>query len=276
MTTLDFLRLSSEERDAAYNNMAAVADSAHQLAQFDVRSQAWMARSAVCADLRYGTADRQLWDYFAGPLGADTLLFIHGGYWQSRHKDSFRFIAEGPMGHGLSVALIGYSLAPQARMDAMVQEVRQGVAAVRSHAQEHGGNGRILLCGWSAGAHLAAMALDCEGVVAGLGISGIYDLEPVRHTALNTALQLSEEDVRHLSPLRHPPVAKPFVVAYGALELPQLKAQSEAFACHRQTRTEHRVCIEHADHFSVLNALAQPQSELLRTLLQASTAIAAD
>jgi hypothetical protein len=32
------------------------------------------------------------------------LVFIHGGYWQMNAKESFAFIAEGPLAHGINVA----------------------------------------------------------------------------------------------------------------------------------------------------------------------------
>jgi hypothetical protein len=44
------------------------------------------------------------------------------------------------------------------------------------------------------------MGLNCEGVVAGLGISGIYDLAPIAHTYLNQALRLSGAEIEQLSP----------------------------------------------------------------------------
>lgn len=202
-------------------------------------------------------------------MGAPTLLFIHGGYWQMRHKNTFRFVAEGALQQGLNAALMGYTLAPQATLTQIVQEVRAGVAAVRAHATARGAADAILLCGWSAGGHLTAMGLDAQGVVAGLGISGIYDVGPIQHNYLNAALQLSDTEVAQLSPLRLPVVQKPFVTAYGTAELPQLQAQSQAFAAYRSSAPSDTVLpVPDANHFSILNALAQPHGVLLQALLQ--------
>ncbi|WP_159916017.1 alpha/beta hydrolase [Pantoea sp. 18069] len=254
-------------RDAAYDNTAAVRDSAAQLAGFDARSDALVARVVGQIDQRYGAAQRQVFDYFAGRADAPTLLFIHGGYWQMRHKNSFRFVAEGALALGINAALLGYTLAPQASLAQIVQEVRQGIAAVRAHAQMLGRSGDVLLCGWSAGGHLAALGLGCEGVRAGLGISGIYDLAPLQHTYLNAALQLTPAEVQTLSPLHLPPVNKPFVTAFGTAELAQLQAQSQAFARYREGCAGGLLAVEDADHFSILNALADSQGALLQRLI---------
>ena len=261
--------LSLKVSDADYDNAAAVRDSEQQLADFEVRSNALVARVTAQLDMVYGLAERQRYDFFPGRSGAPVLLFIHGGYWQMRHKNTFRFVAEGALAKGLHAALIGYTLAPQANLARIVLEVHQGIAAVRAQALNQGGSGEVLLCGWSAGGHLAAMGLACAGVVAGLGISGIYDLAPLRQTVLNHALQLTAMDVHTLSPLRLPLVRKPFVTAYGTAELPQLQAQSRAFAEYRGTLPAAAEPVLGADHFSILNALAARDGSLLQRLLVA-------
>jgi len=195
----DFLQLSQAQRDAAYNNSAAVANSTAQMQAFEARSAVLAQHAGAQLDLRYGPLPRQQFDFFAGPAHADTLLFIHGGYWQMRHKNSFRFVVEGALAQGLSAALIGYTLAPAARLQDITAQVHSGISAVSAHAQSQGHSGRIRLCGWSAGGHLTALSMAHAAVVAGLGISGIYDLEPIRHTYLNHALQLSDTEARALA-----------------------------------------------------------------------------
>ena len=263
------LHLDDAARKAAYDNTSAVSNSAAQLAEFEARSAAILQKTAADWDVPYGPAERQKFDFLPGNNGAATLVFIHGGYWQMRHKNTFRFIAEGALQHGLNVALIGYTLAPQATLTQIVLEVRDGIAAVRAHAVQSGGADRLLLCGWSAGGHLTAMCLDAPGVAAGLGMSGIYDLGPIAHNYLNHALQLTEAEIAQLSPLRLTVVDKPFVTAYGTAELPQLQAQSQAFAAYRQAQAKDVVlAVEGADHFSILNDLAIADGALLQALLQ--------
>jgi acetyl esterase/lipase len=261
------LHHTASERRAAYDNTAAVPDAARQLAAFEARSAALVARAEARLDMRYGPGERQTFDHFPGRDGAPTLLFIHGGYWQMRHKNTFRFVVEGALARGLHGALIGYTLAPEASLSRIVAQVRDGVAAVRAHVARAGGNGEILVCGWSAGAHLAAMALDGEGVTAGLGLSGIYDLEPLRQTPLNDALRLTDDEVEALSPLRLATVARPFVIAHGTAELPALQSQSRAFARHRAHCAGGACPVPGADHFSILDALAATDGVLLAQLV---------
>ena len=262
------LHLHEAARNAAYDNTRAVANSAAQLADFEARSAALLQKTAADWDVPYGPGERQKFDFIAGKKGAATLLFIHGGYWQMRHKNTFRFVVQGALEQGLNAALVGYTLAPHASLTQIAQEVRTSIAAVRTHALQQAGTDRILLCGWSAGGHLTALCLDAPGVVAGLGVSSIYDLGPIQHNNLNVALQLSDVEVSTLSPLRLPLVPKPFVTAYGTAELPQLQAQSQAFAAYRNMQAHDQLlAVSGADHFSILNALAQSDGALLQALL---------
>jgi len=71
--------------------------------------------------------ERNRIDFLKAADTAPTLLFIHGGYWQARAKEVFTVVAEGPMAHGINVALIGYTLAPDATLDEIVTEIHAGI-----------------------------------------------------------------------------------------------------------------------------------------------------
>src|SRR5258705_9499769 len=87
--------------DAAYNNGAAVRNSAQIVTDWQARSDRLRARHAATMDLRYGPAERNRIDLFpAGPAAAPLLVFIHGGYWQMRAKEVFSFVATGPLAPG--------------------------------------------------------------------------------------------------------------------------------------------------------------------------------
>jgi hypothetical protein len=113
---------------------------------------------------------------------------------------------------------------------------------------------------------VTALALEHPAVSAGLAISGIFELAPIRDTNLNAALKLSDDEVVELSPMRRPVVHKPLAIAYGSAELPELRRQSRDF--HALRSVAHApgalLPVPGADHFRVLEALRVPGGSLLR------------
>jgi arylformamidase len=226
-------------------------------------------------DLRYGPRERNRIDFLKAREHAPTLLFIHGGYWQARAKEVFTVMAEGPMAHGINVALIGYTLAPDATLDEIVAEIHQGLDFLAEELPALGGDpSRIVVSGWSAGGHLTSTALSHRHVKAGMAISGIYDLEPIRHSYLNVKLGLDEAMSRRNSPMMQAGGAmKPLSLVAGSAELPLLRQQTADFAAHR-ARYGLPVSYEEipgADHFTIMNELMSPTGRittLIRQLLE--------
>jgi arylformamidase len=213
-------RLSQAERDASYDNNRAVANSAALIEQRNAASAAFRQAHADHLDIPYGKRDRAKFDlYPAKSSAAPCLVFIHGGYWQRNRREDFAAFAAGVMAHGWSVAMPGYSLAPEATLAEIVSEIDHSLTWLAAHGPKHGlASGEIVVSGWSAGGHLAAMALAHPAVVAGVAISGVFDLAPIRETYLNEKLQLSDEEVKSLSPLILAPVNKPLILSYGTRE----------------------------------------------------------
>ena len=151
-------------------------------------------------DIRYGARERNRIDFLSSEPSAPTLVFVHGGYWQSRTKETFAFCAAGPLSHGINVAFIGYTLAPEASLDQIVAEIRSAVDYLVQDLPELVGNpSHIVLSGWSAGGNLSCMTLDHPYVKAGLLISGLYDLEPRVNILLNLSPLLRATNTRVLS-----------------------------------------------------------------------------
>ena len=95
-------RLTQAERNAAYDNNAATADSAALVAARNAASAAFRAEHSGHLDLAYGSRERQKWDiYPAADPGAPVLIFIHGGYWQRNAREFFAIMAEGALQRGL-------------------------------------------------------------------------------------------------------------------------------------------------------------------------------
>lgn len=265
--------MTREELDAAYNNTAAVKHSAATLADWTRRSADLRAAHPELLNLSYGPRPRNKIDLFrCGKQNAPLFVFIHGGYWQRNSKEIFSCMAEGPLAHGFDAAIIGYTLAPEATLTEIVAETHAAIRWLRSQGPRHGvGNAALVVSGWSAGGHLAAMAMSLEEVDAGFPISGIFDIEPCRLNYLNEKLRLSEKEVETLSPIRHlPKEAKPMIIAFGASELPELQRQSRDYARVRgeaglPTRL---LALATHDHFSILEELHKPGGKLTAALFR--------
>ena len=244
--------------DAAYNNGAAVKNSAQIVADWQARSERVRAQYPDGLDLHYGPAPRNRIDLFQAKKDAPLLVFIHGGYWQMRSKELFAFLVPGPLAHGINVALVGYTLAPEKRLDGIVGEIMSAISYLDSRANH------VIVSGWSAGGHLTAMAMQHRAANAGLAISGLYDLEPIRHCYVNEKLGLDELEARRNSPISAPAFSEPIVVAYGANELPELRRQSEEYA--RSVKQARLLALPKHDHFTILEELASPTGVLTREL----------
>ncbi len=267
----DWAALDQVQRDAAYNNNAAVADSAAWIEKRNRDSAAYRAAHPDNLDLAFGTAERTAFDlYPAANSQAPCLVFIHGGYWQRNSRELFACFAEGPAAVGWSVAIPGYTLAPQANMRTIVAEIGQALDWLADYGPGHGIAGPLIVAGWSAGAQLAALHLAHPRVLAGIAISGIYELAPLRDTNLNQALNLTDDDIAEFSPLRRDVVHKPLVISVGSAELPALVHDAWEFYGLRSSRSApgRLLSVAEADHFSILQELQKPSGALVRAALE--------
>ena len=254
-------------RDAAYDNLAGVPDSAAQVAHRNALSVTFRAAHVGHLDLPFGRGERECWDlYPAARADAPCLVFIHGGYWQRNRREDFAIMAEGALAAGWSVAICGYTLAPEASMSRIVAEIHRALDWLAAHGPAHGVAGKVIASGWSAGGHLAALAAEHPLVVGALAMSGIYELAPIANTNLNDKLRLTPEEIAAHSPIRRPVVQKPIAIAYGGRELPELRRQSHVFHRHRAEAQAPGALIPvpEADHFRMLEALWRRDGLLLR------------
>jgi arylformamidase len=262
--------LSQAERDAAYDNNKAVADSPALIAARNEASAKYRAAHASALDIPYGKRERTKIDlYPARDKSAPCLVFIHGGYWQRNSRDVFAMLVEGMAAHGWSVAIPGYTLAPEATLTEIVQEISLALDWLASDGPAHGIAGPVIVSGWSAGGHLTAMALAHPLVAAGLAISGVYDLAPIRDTSLNIALKLTDTEIADLSPLKLPIVQKPLAIVYGSAELPALVLDSQYFHDARKAAGApgELVAIPDANHFTILEELRRADGTLTKIAL---------
>ena len=274
---MDWMTMSLEARNLAYFNVAHVgADFARQ------KTESWAAASKGLReqrpkhlDLAYGPRERTKWDlYPAADPKAPCFVHIHGGYWQRGSKEIFACLAEGALANGWSAALPGYTLAPEASLTQITSELRTAFDWLNARGAEHGIAGPIIVTGWSAGGHLTAFLLDHPRVAAGLSISGVFELAPLRDSPqVNDKVKLTEIEVETLSPMRRPSVNKPLSIAYGTGELPAMIATSRDYHAYRSEfhLPGDLIPIAKANHFTILDELRLPYSHLTREILQLAT-----
>jgi len=258
--------------DRAYNNMGAVVDSQDWLARWREAGAARRAMPGAVLDQAYGPRERNRIDLFpSGAKDAPLMLFFHGGYWQRNAKEGFASMADGPLAHGIDVALAGYTLCPGATMTEVVAEARAAVAWVVANAPALGfALRRLVLSGWSAGGHLAACCLDTPRVDSALLISGLYDLAPIQAGGLNDALRMDMAEAERLSPIRHiTPSRTRLVVAWGEEELSELRRQSADYAAAwiAAGNAAETLPVPGANHFSILDALVRADGALTKAVI---------
>jgi arylformamidase len=264
--------LDQAARDAAYDNNAAVVDSPRWIERRNRDSAAYRSAHNAKLDLPYANvSERTAFDlYPSADATAPCLIFLHGGYWQRNSREAFACVAEGPAAAGWSVAIPGYSLAPQASLADIVAEIGTAIDWLAAHGGEYGIGGPLVIAGWSAGAQLAAFHLGHPAIVAGLAVSGVYDLAPLRETGLNNALKLSQTEIETLSPLRLAPAAKPLTIAYGDEELPALVHDSLKLFAMRQARgvTGTILPVAGVNHFSILPEFQKADGVMVKAAIE--------
>ena len=264
--------IDREALDAAYNNSAAVTGSAEIVAGWRKVSAKIRTRPSARLDISCGERPRMTLDYFPCSVpNAPLFAFIHGGYWQRNDKNGFSVFALGPLAHGIDVAMLGYTLAPEAHLGTIVNEISDALDHLGSHAGDFGfDSSRLFVGGWSAGGHLTAMMLSHPHVRGGLAISGIFDLEPIALSYLNEPLSLSKDQIAELSPiLLIDSSLAPVRVVFGGEELSELRRQSEDYAAAAgaagmsvSLRTA-----QGCNHFTMLEELREPDGGLTQDLI---------
>lgn len=191
---------SREELDRHYFIRGRLPEWDAALAEFATRSARCRKRAADAAlDLAYGSDPRQRLDIFpasADAVPAPVMIFVHGGYWRMLDKSDFSFSADGLRPHGIMTVVLNYRLLPAFTLAEIIADVRAAVRWLRIHVGTYGGNiERLFICGHSAGAQLAAHAIASAAGTAirgFVGLSGVYDLCPVRACFLNDIAFLDE------------------------------------------------------------------------------------
>ncbi|MBC8239841.1 MAG: alpha/beta hydrolase [Alphaproteobacteria bacterium] len=279
--------------DAEYDNRAKVPDAMDYLSRSADLSRDWRQLRGGDLNIPFGAGVDEVLDIFpaengtAGPVPIQ--VFFHGGYWRMLSKDDYSYVARAFTPMGCTTVVVNYGLIPNIDMDEIVRQCRAALAWIYGNAAGFGGDReRIFISGHSAGGHLVAMLmatdwpafanqlpppphLPIDLVKGGCGISGLYDLEPIRLCFLNDDLKLSPEAAARNSPVHLVPGGTGrLLLAVGADEGPEYLRQSEALAAtwRRHGINVEVIVIPGQNHFSIVDQLCDPDAKLSQLILR--------
>lgn len=274
---------SADYYSEQYNARASIPEHPYIFTRWIEQSAQVRRRHAGLFDLMYGDSAGERLDLFPTRLAnAPLLVFIHGGWWRSLDKSDFSLLAPTFTDAGINVALLNYSLVPEASIEEILQQQLRALAWLYKSAERYEIDAeRIILAGHSAGAHLAAMlmtaswttydaALPENLIKAAALLSGVYDLTPLLQTDfVNRDLKLTEARILPLSPSLMPLTRTiPFITAVGGLESDEFKRQTAMI--EQSWSSQHYANIELAEsnHLTVCDALSEPNSALTKTIIE--------
>ncbi len=159
--------------------------------------------SLLChLDVKYGSDPLQTLDIFpSNHPDSPIFIFIHGGYWRGLDKKSYDFVAEPFVKNNFTTCILNYRLIPSVDMRGIVEDVKAVIHWIQNKAGEfHGNPNQIVLCGHSAGGHLALLTYLINEhlrtqIKALCSLSGIFNLRSIQNSYLNEVLLLSDHDV---------------------------------------------------------------------------------
>lgn len=266
---------SKLDMEAEYDNRARVPEHLEILARWERDAAAFRA-THVPETKEYGSGERNKVDIFrssdSSAASRPLMLFIHGGYWRALSKDMFSHMAGGLLEQGFDVAIPSYTLCPNISVAGICEEIETCCAFLAESEQRP-----LMVSGHSAGGHLAAWLCQKEvaaritqPIVAGLGISGVYDLTPLLHVSMNDDLQLDLQSALANSPhFKEPQSDSIFDVWVGANESDEFLRQSEDFSTKWREGGAHTAYIEiaGANHFTAIDPLLNKDSLLVKRIV---------
>lgn len=282
-------RRSPAWHDRQYNNRANIPEHPAILRHWaDASAQARASTPGTLLDLRYGDGAGEGVDVFgfrSAGTRAPMLVWIHGGYWRALSKSDHSFVAPPLVAAGAVVVVPDYALAPAVGIEHIVLQTARAVAWTWREATRLGGDpSRIVVGGHSAGGHLAAMMLECRWqdlaadlpadlVRVAVSLSGVFDLEPLRHAPfLSPDLGLDARRAAVLSPahLPAPPPPRRLLALVGERETSEFHRQNRLIR-KRWGRRVVPVCesVAGCHHMDILHTLADPCSRTHGLVLQA-------
>lgn len=264
-----------QDWDDAFANMDHIVGGDALPARWAADAAAYRASGVRVDEHCYGDHPRERFDMVwpDGPA-IGLAVFVHGGYWLHLDKSSWTDLAEGARAAGWAVCLPQYTLAPEYRIAQMTAQIGGAISMAAGMV-----DGPIRIAGHSAGGHLASRMV-CEDtpldpsvstrVDHTLSISGLHDLRPLMHTAMNRDLRISEaEALRESAALRRPHPRANITAWVGGGERPEFIRQSKFLALMWSGLDVAANVVVDGDHnhFSVLDGLKHRDSAITKAFV---------
>ena len=224
-------------------------------------------------NLAYGLLERQKLDLYLAPNATGTVLFVHGGYWDSGSKDEYIFLAESLCVAGFNAVLINYRLAPEGVFPRMVADLALAVQWLLRELPMYGVSSKNLaLLGHSAGAHMIALlcvtpeylekvGLTRQVVDVAVCMAGPYDFlewletDPRGQRAMGEREHWAQTQPALIADGKNPPM----LLLHGARDtlVSPANAPRLAHAIRQQGGTVDWTVYENVDHFRLAGAFSK-------------------
>ena len=264
--------LSKEELDKQYFVRGLVPEWDSKLSEFSNLSSQKRKERKVFENIPYGDDKRQVLDIIMPKKlisgGSPVLLFFHGGYWRMMDKNQFSFIANAGDPSGAITVIPNYRLLPLNNFDDINQDSKNALEWVFNNIQLYGGDpNKVIVCGHSAGAQLAAQAVASCGrkVSSFVGISGIYDLAPIKNTFLNDIGFLNDRLIEKYSlKTANTSYLTSAVFSYGEHESDEFKRQSKEQNSNwiKSGLNTKSIEIKNSNHATIVEQLNNPKTTM--------------
>lgn len=270
--------------DPRFNPREATPDSEDIVSRYKALSALFRGQCSPLnreLDIVYGSDPRSRYDLFL-PSGdpQSLIVFVHGGFWFSRDKGDFSFIAKAHVERGSAVAILTYPKCPQIGLPDLMELMSDGLNRLVRNLKSRFAldSTQITLIGHSAGAHLVANAIlhsreslyvaQCVGLC--ILVSGIYDTDLVCEMELNRLIGLRHNETAVTSLLKRPielrsPRHSQFISVTGGREpvcwQKQVNAYLDRLVSESNLSVKADILAGH-DHFTLLEAISNPSSEV--------------
>jgi arylformamidase len=275
-------RYSAEELDRQYDARGSVASFETEYARYVAASETVRREIPRIADLCFDEKSGETLDFYSAGRKSPVFLWIHGGYWRALSKEDNAFVVSGLVPHGISVAVMNYTLAPAVGIGEIVRQVRRAASWLHRYGDTLGVDSRrVHVGGSSAGGHLTGTLLSGgwhddfdfpkDGIGTALALSGLFDLHPLRHTRVDGWMRFDSSSLAANSPLLTIPRRgrSHLLAAVGGLETDEFRRQTRDYLARWRTagnRGEEIAMPDH-NHFDIALSLGEPEGVLARAVV---------